>query len=340
MARKSKQGALPAAPAGDSGGEADKAAWQAVAAAKKAFGRDGRRIALEDVVAKALTRAQLVFLGDTDHAANDLSCWLARPATMKSLAAHGVKAVYVETPKQEQVLYDALALGLIDEKQFARYGCTGSFFRDRKSSAAEDAAIIRAAAKEGIRVICADPGNGMPALARFHREMNAVAGRHHRLETYLSTDLVNRIFTRKFNKARRIADPEKAAAAQYGLADSFNRVSRHLDMFYRTRDDDRRLARLVAGNLGTDEKALIVYGAAHGRGKNGLRAAIARFGVGTLKIDVFRDTPALRSRFGAYAAGNIQANAAYVLSRGTLHSVVLPPLPAEVPVRRPHIRTG
>lgn len=112
--------------------------------------------------------AQFIGLGDTDHRDLSISAFMAQESTMATLAAAGVKNIFIEFPPSLQYLTDDLAAGKISAADYVK-GMGNNyqlFFENEEQSNklfALRAAMILNAKKYGIAVHNADSDTSIEA---------------------------------------------------------------------------------------------------------------------------------------------------------------------------------
>lgn len=211
------------------------------------------KIELNDLIRTAYHHADMVMIGDGDHAKDDLFEHFGKPETAVALAESGVGHMFIEMPVQCQGQADRLASGEIKKDQFVKEmkeAGFGTSHRNTDEALGEVADIIKMANQAGIKVHFADFGNG------YDEAMDADVEKHF------------------FEKGEY---PNQVTQETVNAADKKS---------WDVRLDDRKLAELINERVPEGEKAVVIYGAHHGSLYNDFEEHLSK-GTSTVKIDVY-----------------------------------------------------
>ena len=121
------------------------------------------KIGLNDLIRAAYRNADIVLIGDGDHSEDDLLEHFGKSKSAVTLAESGVSHMFIELSLELQYFVDRLASGAVDKEQFIKEGIEAGFdarYRDNNEVLGEIADIVERASQVGIKVHCADLGNG------------------------------------------------------------------------------------------------------------------------------------------------------------------------------------
>jgi hypothetical protein len=232
---------------------------------------------LTPVIGKAFADgARIVHLGDTSHARSaPLIHWLARPEIAHRLRAQGVTILCLESAVLMQRFADGVAAGKLSCDQYAEcliscgYRTTNGNSHERFC---DEARIIQAAAREGIKVSLVDYEAGKDESRAYYRALQKVK---------INNGLENFGHAGEWQvRYPHLSPDEKREIDALHVA------------FLAARRDDARLADGLAKLATPGEKILLVYGASHGSGAHDLNELLKEKGLALVRIDVHPDRAA------------------------------------------------